>query len=121
MRPLALRQTRKPQNDRGKARHSVSSSSAHHNIGSSSHQDDDDKDDGVSRVSTPSPNSYLHSLNPLDYHTYQIPPFTEQTDETLFIRQTQLLNQTQEIHKEMRGGFKAFGKALKGVFGKKKK
>ncbi|GJX99081.1 hypothetical protein Tco_0356100 [Tanacetum coccineum] len=38
MRPLALRQTRKPQSDRGihKARHSVSSSSTHH-YGSSSH------------------------------------------------------------------------------------
>ncbi|GJZ84876.1 hypothetical protein Tco_0650215 [Tanacetum coccineum] len=38
MRPLALRQTRRPQSDRGKARHSVSSTSAHHNRGSSSHQ-----------------------------------------------------------------------------------
>ncbi|GJS71017.1 hypothetical protein Tco_0703858 [Tanacetum coccineum] len=31
MRPLALRQTRRPRSDRGKARHSVSSTSAHHN------------------------------------------------------------------------------------------
>ena len=121
MRPLALTQTRKPRSDRGKARHSISSSSAHHNIGSSSHQeDDDDENEGTSRASTPSPNSYLRSLNPLEYHTYQIPPSTEQTNETLFIRQTELLNQTQEIHREMRGGFKSFGKALKGVFGKKK-
>ncbi|GKB06906.1 hypothetical protein Tco_0835139 [Tanacetum coccineum] len=30
MRPLALRQTRRPRSDRGKARHSVSSSSSHH-------------------------------------------------------------------------------------------
>ncbi|GJY51562.1 zinc finger, CCHC-type containing protein [Tanacetum coccineum] len=43
------------------------------------------------------------------------------TDETLFERQTTLLNQTQQMHKEMRGGFKLFGKALKGVFSKKKK
>ncbi|GKA89955.1 hypothetical protein Tco_0811767 [Tanacetum coccineum] len=45
MRPLAIKQTRKPQSDRGKARHSVSSTSAHHNRGSSSQQDDDDEDD----------------------------------------------------------------------------
>ncbi|GKC66185.1 hypothetical protein Tco_1098783 [Tanacetum coccineum] len=36
MRPLALRQTRRPRSDRGKARHSVSSSSSHHQ-GTSSH------------------------------------------------------------------------------------
>nr|GEU77384.1 putative ribonuclease H-like domain-containing protein [Tanacetum cinerariifolium] len=46
MRPLTLKQTRKPQSDRGmpKARHSVSSSSAHH-YGSSSRYGDDDEDD----------------------------------------------------------------------------
>ncbi|GKA60252.1 hypothetical protein Tco_0759659 [Tanacetum coccineum] len=49
MRPLALKQTRKPRSDRGKARHSVSSTSAHHNRRSSSHQGDDDEDDGASR------------------------------------------------------------------------
>ncbi|GJX02505.1 putative reverse transcriptase domain-containing protein [Tanacetum coccineum] len=38
MRLLALKQTQKPRSDRGKARHSVSSTSAHHNYGSSSHQ-----------------------------------------------------------------------------------
>ncbi|GJV43532.1 hypothetical protein Tco_1428068 [Tanacetum coccineum] len=41
MRPLALKQTRRPGSDRGKARHSVSSSSSHHQ-GTSSHQHDDD-------------------------------------------------------------------------------
>ncbi|GJY23754.1 hypothetical protein Tco_0397412 [Tanacetum coccineum] len=44
MRPLALKQTRRPRSDRGKARHSVSSSSSHHH-GTSSHQHDDDDDD----------------------------------------------------------------------------
>ncbi|GJW37202.1 hypothetical protein Tco_0060122 [Tanacetum coccineum] len=67
MRLLALKQTRKPQSDRGKARHSVSSTSAHHNYGSSSHQGDDDEDDGASRASTPSPTTYLNSLQPLNY------------------------------------------------------
>ncbi|GJW89296.1 ribosomal protein L7Ae/L30e/S12e/Gadd45 [Tanacetum coccineum] len=123
MRPLALKQTRRPRSDRGKARHSVSSSSSHHQ-GTSSHQhDDDDDDDDVetSRASTPSPTTYLNSLGPLNYQNYQMPSASEQTDETLFERQTTLLNQTQQMHKEMRGGFKSFGKALKGVFSKKKK
>ncbi|GJU94097.1 hypothetical protein Tco_1318853 [Tanacetum coccineum] len=121
MRPLALRQTRRPRSDRGKARHSVSSTSAHHNRGSSSHQGDDDEDDGASRASTPSPTTYLNSLGPLDYQPYDIPTSSEQNDDLLFERQTDLLNQTQQMHKELRGGFKSFGKALRGVFSKKKK
>ncbi|GJZ85529.1 hypothetical protein Tco_0650868 [Tanacetum coccineum] len=84
MRPLPLRQTRRPQSDHGKARHSVSSTSAHHNLGSSSHQGDDDGDDGASRASTPSPTTYLNSLNPLDYQNYHMPSSSELTDETLF-------------------------------------
>ncbi|GKD01369.1 hypothetical protein Tco_1171643 [Tanacetum coccineum] len=121
MRPLALRQTRRPRSDRGKARRSISSSSSHHQ-GTSSHQHDDDDDDvETSRASTPSPTTYLNSLHPLDYQNYQIPSSSEQTDENLFARQTTLLNQMQRMNEEMRGGFKSFGKALKGVFSKKKK
>ncbi|GJQ89332.1 ribosomal protein L7Ae/L30e/S12e/Gadd45 [Tanacetum coccineum] len=122
MRPLALRQTHRPRSDCGtqKARHSVSSSSTHH-FGSSSHQEDDDNNEGTSRASTPSPNSYLNSLLPLAHQTYKIPTSSEQTECLLFERQTTLLNQTQQIHKEVRGGFNSFGKALKGVFEKKKK
>ncbi|GJU86655.1 hypothetical protein Tco_1294201 [Tanacetum coccineum] len=112
MRPLALRQTRRPRSDRGKARHSVSSTSAHHNRGSSSHQGDDDEDDGASRASTPSPTTYLNSLKPLNYQPYQIPSPSQKNDDLLFERQTEFLNQSQEIHKEARGGFKSFGKAL---------
>ncbi|GJZ56061.1 hypothetical protein Tco_0611254 [Tanacetum coccineum] len=93
-----------------RARHSVSSSSSHHQ-GTSSHQhdDDDDDDDNVqtSRASTPSPTTYLNSLDPLNYQNYQMPSASEQTDETLFERQTTLLNQTQQMHKEMRGGLKS--------------
>ncbi|GJY93553.1 hypothetical protein Tco_0509335 [Tanacetum coccineum] len=121
--PLVLRQTRRPRSDRGKARHSVSSSSSHHH-GTSSHQyDDDDDDDDVetSRASTPSPTTYLNSLDSLNYQNYQIPSSSKQTDETLFTRQTTLLNQMQQMHEEMRRGIKSFGKALKGVFSKKKK
>ncbi|GJS86306.1 hypothetical protein Tco_0752847 [Tanacetum coccineum] len=94
MRPLALRQTRRPRSDRGKARHSVSSSSSHHQ-GTSSHQHDDDDDVETSRASTPSPTTYLNSLDSLNYQNYQIPSSFEQTDETLFTRQTTLLNQYQ--------------------------
>ncbi|GJU83929.1 hypothetical protein Tco_1291475 [Tanacetum coccineum] len=73
MRPLALKQTRKPQSDHGKARYSVSSTSAHHNYGSPSHQGDDDEDDGASRASTLSPTTYLNSLRLLNYQRYDIP------------------------------------------------
>ncbi|GJU69957.1 ribosomal protein L7Ae/L30e/S12e/Gadd45 [Tanacetum coccineum] len=121
MRPLALRQARRPRSDCRKACHSVSSTSAHHNRGSSSHQGDDYEDDGASRASTPSPTTYLNSLEPLDYQQYDIPTSSEQNDDILFEPQTDLLNQTQQMHKELRGGFKSFGKALRGVFGKKKK
>nr|GEW22062.1 ribosomal protein L7Ae/L30e/S12e/Gadd45 [Tanacetum cinerariifolium] len=82
MRPLALRQTRRPRSDRGKARHSISLTSTHHNRGSSSHQGDDDEDDGASRASTPSPTTYLNSLEPLNYKQYYIPTSSEQTDDS---------------------------------------
>ncbi|GJW15723.1 hypothetical protein Tco_0019856 [Tanacetum coccineum] len=121
MRPLALKQTRRPRSDRGKACHSVSSTSAHHNLGSSSRHKDDDEDDGAFRASTPSPTTYLNSLEPLNYQQYKILSPSEQSDDLLFERQIELLNQSQEIHKEVRGGFKSFGLALRGVFGKKKK
>ncbi|GKA48733.1 hypothetical protein Tco_0741691 [Tanacetum coccineum] len=82
---------------------------------------DDDEDDGSSRANTPSPTTYLNSLKPLDYQQYEVPTSSEQNDDHLFEHQTDLLNQTQQMHKELRGGFKSFGKALRGVFGKKKK
>ncbi|GJZ86349.1 hypothetical protein Tco_0657959 [Tanacetum coccineum] len=111
MRPLALKQTRRPRSDRGKARHSVSSSSSHHH-GTSSHQHDDDDDVKTSRASTPSPTTYLNSLNPLNYQNYEMPSASEQTDiKTLFERQTSLLNQRKRkrtkkrMHKETRGEF----------------
>nr|GFA33977.1 hypothetical protein [Tanacetum cinerariifolium] len=122
MRPLALRKTRKPRSDCGihKARHSISSSSTHH-YGSSSHQEDDDENEGISQASTPSPTTYINSLSPLNYKKYDIPTSSEKDDDLLFERHTALLNQTQKMHEELRGGFKSFGKTLKGVFSKKKK
>ncbi|GJV87988.1 hypothetical protein Tco_1531926 [Tanacetum coccineum] len=73
MHPLSLRQTRRPRNDHGKARHFIFSTSAHHNRGSSSHQGDDDEDDSASPASTSSPATYLNSLKPLDYQPYEVP------------------------------------------------
>ncbi|GKB31124.1 hypothetical protein Tco_0870525 [Tanacetum coccineum] len=112
MRPLALRQTCRPQSDRGKARHFVSLTS---------YQGGDDEDDGASRASTPSPTTYLNSPGPLEYQQYDVLTSSEQNDDLLFEHQTDLINQTQQMHKELRGGFKSFGKASRGVFGKKKK
>nr|GEU36142.1 ribosomal protein L7Ae/L30e/S12e/Gadd45 [Tanacetum cinerariifolium] len=68
MRPLALKQTRKPQSDREmpKARHFVSSSSGHH-LGSSSHHYEDE---GTSHTSTSSPSTYLNSFRPLNYQSH---------------------------------------------------
>ncbi|GJX08239.1 hypothetical protein Tco_0196171, partial [Tanacetum coccineum] len=102
-----------------KSRHSNSSSFAHH-YGSSSHHGDDDEDDDASRASTPSLTTYLNSLSPLNYQKYNIPTSSYQDDDLLFERQTALLNQTQKLHEEVRGGFKSFGKALKGVLSKKR-
>ncbi|GJZ48391.1 hypothetical protein Tco_0602223 [Tanacetum coccineum] len=103
MRPLALKQTQKPQSDHGmqKARHSISSSSAHH-FGSSSHQGNDDDDEGTSRARTPSPTSFLNSLSPLTHHTYNIPTTSQQSDDLLFERQSTLLTRQQQMHKEIR-------------------
>ncbi|GJR27296.1 hypothetical protein Tco_1103528 [Tanacetum coccineum] len=52
-------------------RHSVSSLSSHHQ-GTSSHQHDDDDNENVktSRASTPSPTTYLNSLDHLNYQNY---------------------------------------------------
>ncbi|GJV42126.1 hypothetical protein Tco_1420566 [Tanacetum coccineum] len=122
MRPHALKQTRKLQSDyrMPKSCHSVSSSSTHH-YGSSSHHGDDDKDDDATRASTLSLTTYLNSLSPLNFQKYDIPTSSQQDDDLLFERQTALLNKTQKMHEEVREGFKSFGKAIKGVFSKKKK
>ncbi|GJS00689.1 zf-CCHC domain-containing protein [Tanacetum coccineum] len=103
MRPLALKQNQKPQSDHGmpKARHSVSSSFAHH-FGSSSHYESDEEDDGTSQARTPSPTTYLNSLQPLTHQTYNIPTSSQQSGDLLFERQTTLLNRQQQMHEEIR-------------------
>ncbi|GKB02193.1 hypothetical protein Tco_0830282 [Tanacetum coccineum] len=62
----------------------------------------DDEDDGASRASTPSPITYLNFLRPLNYQRYDIPTSSQQDDDLLFERQNVLLNQSQQIHKEVR-------------------
>ncbi|GJY82346.1 zf-CCHC domain-containing protein [Tanacetum coccineum] len=91
MRPLALKQTRRPRSDHGKARHSVSSSSSHHH-GTSSHQHDDDDDVETSRASTPSPTTYLNLYNPSTTKNYKILPLPNNRELSLN-DQTTLLNQ----------------------------
>ncbi|GJU91740.1 zf-CCHC domain-containing protein [Tanacetum coccineum] len=78
MHPLALRQTRQPRSDRGKARHSVSSTFVHHNRGSSKILTKKwmIRMLGASRASTlSSPITYLNSLRTLDYQPYDISHF----------------------------------------------
>ncbi|GJR79194.1 zf-CCHC domain-containing protein [Tanacetum coccineum] len=58
---------------------------------------DDDEDDGASRASTLSPTTYLNSLKPLNYQRYKIPSPSQQNDDLLFERQTELQNQTLDI------------------------
>nr|GEU57592.1 pentatricopeptide repeat-containing protein [Tanacetum cinerariifolium] len=93
---LALKQTQKPQRDRGmpKARYVISSPSSHH-YGSSSRHRDNDEDDGASRASTPSPTTYLNSFSLLNYQKYDIPTSSQQDDDLLLERQTTLPNQMQ--------------------------
>ncbi|GKF60069.1 hypothetical protein Tco_0176855, partial [Tanacetum coccineum] len=68
---------------------------------------DDDEDDGASRANTLSPITYLNSLHPLNYQRYDIPTSSQQDDDLLFEQQTVLLNQSQQIHEEVRGVFKS--------------
>nr|GEX82060.1 DNA helicase Pif1-like protein [Tanacetum cinerariifolium] len=84
-------------------------------------EQDDDDNEGTSRAITLSPTTYLNSLSRLKYKKYGIPTSSQQDDDLLFERQNALLNQTQKMHEEVRGVFKSFGKALKGVFSEKKK
>ncbi|GJR86316.1 zf-CCHC domain-containing protein [Tanacetum coccineum] len=84
MRPLALKQTRRPRSDHGKARHSVSSSSSHQRHVHRTSNDDDEKTCQTSRARVlPTSYLYLNFPNPLNYQNYHMPSASEQTDETL--------------------------------------
>lgn len=112
LRPLVLKQTRKPRSDKGKSRR-------HSFHGSSSRQEDDKEDEYIHHA--PSPDTFVDKLEDLDYTDYLVPSPSEQTNQVLFERQTKLLNQNQRMHEEMRGGFKSIAKTLGGLFRKKKK
>ena len=90
--------------------------------GSTSHRgNDDEEEEDISHVSTPSPTTFVDNLPDLDYTDYQIPLPHERTDELLFTRQTSIINQQQQMHEEMRGGFKSVGKMFRKMMGNKKK
>ncbi|GJR43655.1 hypothetical protein Tco_1311758 [Tanacetum coccineum] len=105
----------------GNASTSLLTSQVMHQDGHMIYNPHDDEDDDDSHASTPSPTTYLNSLSPLNYKKYDIFTSSQHDDDLLFERQTTLLNQTQQIDKEVKGGFKSSGKALRGVFRKKKK
>nr|GEV81414.1 replication protein A 70 kDa DNA-binding subunit [Tanacetum cinerariifolium] len=99
MYPLTQQQVRKTRKDYStkRSRHftSTSSSSAAFDHPSLSHHVDDDNDEideGTSRVSTPSPSSYVNSLSDDFPQVFANPPHDEQNMETLFTRQTEILN-----------------------------
>ncbi|GJW60670.1 hypothetical protein Tco_0110005 [Tanacetum coccineum] len=125
MRLVVVVQACKPRKDRviKKGHHSTSSSTSYHH-GLFSHQFDDDEeiqDEATSRTSSPSPTTYLNSLVLIRPHVFKNPTSPKQNTDTLFNRQTLLLNRQQQMHEEQRGAFKTFGKALKGVFARRKK
>ena len=114
LRPLALKLKRKPRSDKGKSHRA----SFH---GSSSNMYDDDDEEENIRASTPSPTRFIDELEEFDHVEYRVPSPRSQTNEELFRRQNELLNHVQGTREEVRSGFKSFAKAMRGVFGKKKK
>ena len=97
--------TQKSQNDHGKANHSTSTASSQCHPHSK----------------TPSPKTFINSFEPLENLAYDLPSPSRLTNELLFIRQAKLLDHTRKLHKEVREGFKVFGKALKDLVESMKK
>ena len=115
---LTLVRTRRSRSDKGKSRVPLFSMPR----GSTSHRDDDDdEEEDTSRATTPSPTTFVDDLPDLDYTKYQVSLPHERTDELLFTRQTSIINQQQQMHEEIRGGFKSIGKMFRKMMGKKKK
>lgn len=97
---LALVRTRHSRSDKGNSHGPLFSMPR----GSTSHRgNDDDEEENTSRVSTPSPTTFIDDLPDLDYTNYQIPLPHERTDELLFTRQTSIINQQQQMHEKVRG------------------
>ncbi|GJV90507.1 hypothetical protein Tco_1538320 [Tanacetum coccineum] len=89
----------------------------------SSHQPDDDEEiqeEGTLRNSTKSPRSYDNSLKFFQPQVFQDPTPHEQNMVTLFSCQTSMINRQEEMHAKQPGSLKSTGKAIRGVFRKKK-
>lgn len=89
--------------------------------GSSSRQDDDDEEENIHDASTPSFSEFVDNLEDLDYPVYSTPSPSDQNEEMLHERTTEMLRRQKSLHEEVRCGFKSIGKTLKGIFGKKKR
>ena len=114
LRPLALKQTRRTRSDKGKSRR-------HSFHGSSSRLDDEDEEENAHGASTPSFNEFVDNLGDLNYPVYNTPSPSDQNEEILHERQTEILRRQRSLHEEVRGGFKSLGKTLKNMFGKKRR
>ena len=114
LRPLALKQTRRTRSDKGKSRR-------HSFHGSSSRLDDEDDEENAHGASTPSFNEFVDNLGDLNYPVYNTPSPSDQNEEILHERQTEILRRQRSLHEEVRGGFKSLGKTLKNMFGKKRR
>ncbi|GJW87439.1 hypothetical protein Tco_0162779, partial [Tanacetum coccineum] len=120
MRPLALKQTRRPQSDHGKARHSVSSSSSRYQ-GRSSHQHDNDDDVETSL-------QVLHLLPPTltllvlsTTKTTKCLPLPNKPMKLSLKDKPPCSTKCNKCTRKCAKGSSHLEKALKGVFSKKKK
>nr|GEW03758.1 retrovirus-related Pol polyprotein from transposon TNT 1-94 [Tanacetum cinerariifolium] len=127
MYPLNQQHDRKTRKDYGtkKGRHSTStSSSSAFDHPSSSHyidEDNDENDEGTSRVNTYSPTSYVNSLSNEIPQVFTNPPPDEQNMETLFTRQTKILNHQVQMRDEHKSGLKSIEKGIKNLWKGNKK
>ncbi|GJV68096.1 hypothetical protein Tco_1483605 [Tanacetum coccineum] len=117
-----------PSGDYGKkrGRHSTSAScsSAFDHPSSSHHVDDDndENDEGTTRASTPSPTRFVNSLSNEIAQEFSNPMDDEQTIQTLFTRQTKILNRQVQMRDKHQSGLRSIGKGIKNLWkGKKKK
>nr|GEW05286.1 retrovirus-related Pol polyprotein from transposon TNT 1-94 [Tanacetum cinerariifolium] len=127
MYPLAPQHEKKTRKDYGmkKGRHSTlaSSSSAFDHPSSSHHVDDDndEDDEGTSRVCSPSPTSYVNSLSNEIPQVFTNPPHDEKNMQTLFTRQTKILNRQVQMRDEHMSTLKSIRKGVKNLWKGKKK
>ncbi|GJR36626.1 retrovirus-related pol polyprotein from transposon TNT 1-94 [Tanacetum coccineum] len=88
-----------------------SSSSTHH-----IDDNDDENEEVTPHANTPSPSRYVKSLSNDVPQVFQNPPHGDQTMQTIYTRQTKILNHQNQLRDEPRNGLRSVGKALKNVF-----